>query len=144
MRKFLEVLMDDDGQLHMSTDFEFPDSIENPPKDTKAFLAEMDQLYKKTITGMSQAIWKEHNLHVSKAIRILSMAEVISCAEPYDNAECLWGALMFDYIPKYEAFANRLKIPYGFRPDKVQRPLIWNCRDGIVSRPNVCIPPLKN
>lgn len=144
MKKFLEVLMDDDGQLHLSTDFDFPDSVKNPPKDEKAFLAEMDQLYKNTITGTVNAIWKERNLNVSKAIRFLSMAEVISCASPYENAEDLWGALMFDFIPKYEAFASKLKIPFGFRPDKIQRPLVWNCRDGLVSRPGIGLPTVKN
>lgn len=144
MKKFLEVLVDDEGRLHMSTDFEFADEIENPPKDMVSFLQEMDQLYKMTISGMVDTVWKKRNLHISKAIRILSMAEIISCAEPYDNAECLWSAMMFDYIPHYEKFANKLKIPYGFNPSKVIRPIVWNCKDGIVARPNIVLPNLKN
>lgn len=144
MKKFLEVLMDDEGQLHMSTDFDFADEIENPPKDRAAFLREMDQLFKTTTAGMVNAMWKERKLNVSKAVRLLSMAEVLSCADPYDNAEGLWSALMFDYIPNYEAYANKLKIPFGFRPERMQRPLIWDCKDGIVSRPNIGLPNIKN
>ena len=37
MKKFLEVLMDDNGELHFSTDVEFADSVERPVKDMKEF-----------------------------------------------------------------------------------------------------------
>ena len=83
MKKFLEVLMDDNGELHMSTDCVFADSIENPPEDLAAYEKEMDQLHRKAIRGVVNAVWKEKKLDVSKAIRYLSMAEIITCAEPY-------------------------------------------------------------
>ena len=123
MKKFLEVLMDDDGNLHLSTDFEFADSVENPPTDMKELEKENDRLSRLTMEGVINAIWKERKIHVSKAIRYLSMAEIISDAQPYDNAEHLWGAMMFDYIPCYEKYASKLKTPYGFDPSKVIRPI---------------------
>ena len=51
MKKFLEVLMDENGQLHISTDFTFADEIENPPKDKKKHAKEMDELFRKTISS---------------------------------------------------------------------------------------------
>ena len=123
MKKFLEVLMDENGQLHISTDFTFADEIENPPKDKKKHAKEMDELFRKTISSVIEEIWGNHNLHISKAIRYLSMAEIIACAQPYDNAEELWSTLMFSYIPQYEKFADNLKKPYGFDPSRVIRPV---------------------
>lgn len=134
MKKFLEVLMDENGELHFSTDFEFADSIENPVKDMKAFEAESDRLHRKAIRGVVDAVWKNKNLNVSKAIRYLSMAEIITCAEPYEGAEHFWYAMMFDYLPRYERFSDQLKIPFGYNPTK-NRPLSWDCRKGIVSLP---------
>lgn len=123
MRKFLEVLMDDDGALHMSTDFTFVDDIDNPPADIAQYAKEADKMHRTAIRAMVETMWKDRNLNVSKAIRYLSMAEVMACAEPYDNAEHLWSALMFDYIPYYEKFANKLKTPYGYDPTHIIRPI---------------------
>lgn len=61
-----------------------------------------------------------------KAIRYLSMAEIITCAEPYEGAEQLWSSLMFEYLPHYERFSDQLKKT---------RPLSWNCRQGLISLP---------
>ena len=44
MKKFLEVLMDDDGLLHVSTDFEFPDSVVSPPGELAKRAGEMEDL----------------------------------------------------------------------------------------------------
>ena len=123
MKKFLEVLMDDEGLLHLSTDVEFNDEIENPPTNMKEHLLQVDDLNRRTIRSMVTELWKNHNLNVSKAIRFLSMAEIIACAEPYDQTEQFWSAMMFDYIPSYEKMSSALKIPFGFDPSKMIRPI---------------------
>lgn len=123
MKKFLEVLMDDDGLLHFSTDFCFADNEDNPPADFSRYASEMDDLHRRTIRSMITEVWNNKNQNPSKAIRILSMGEIISCAQPYDHAEQLWYSLMFDYIPHYEKFSSKLKRPYGFDPSKMIRPI---------------------
>jgi len=123
MKKFLEVLMDDDGMLHFSTDFQFPDSVENPPKDWAKHTVEMEDLNRRAIRSLVTEAWKNRNFHPSKAIRILSMAEIIACAQPYENAEELWSVMMFDYIPHYEKYSANLKRPFGFDASQVVRPI---------------------
>ena len=124
MKKFLEVLMDDDGVLHFSTDFEFPDSIENPPKDMKAQERENDEWNRKLIRDLVKEIWGKRNYHPSKAIRYLATAEMMSCAEPYECAEEFWSTMMFHFIPHYERYASQLKKPFGFDPSKMTRPVV--------------------
>lgn len=123
MKKFLEVLVDDNGEMHLSTDFKFHDSIENPATDIEQEAKEVDATHRQTIRGVVNALWKEHNLDISKAIRYLSMAEMLSCAEPYQQAEEFWYTMMFDHIPYYESFATGLKIPYGYDHTKMVRPI---------------------
>lgn len=123
MKKFLEVLVDDNGEMHLSTDFKFHDSIENPVTDIEQEVKEVDATHRQTIRGVVNAMWKEHNLNISKAIRYLSMAEMLSCAEPYQQAEEFWYTMMFDHIPYYESFATGLKIPYGYDHTKMVRPI---------------------
>ena len=123
MKKFLEVLMDDEGFLHLSTDFEFADSRDNPPSDIAVHEAEVDDLHKRAIRSLVNEVWKNRNSHPSKAIRILAMAEIIACAEPYDHAEQFWSSMMFDYIPRYEKMASDLKRPFGYDPSKMIRPI---------------------
>lgn len=135
MRKFLEVLMDDNGELHFSTDFEFADSVERPPKDLKEFEKVFDRYNKGAIRGLINAVWKERNQDVAKAIRYLSMAEIITCAEPYEGVEQLWHSMMFDYMPHYERYSDQLKVPYGYNPSKKIRPLAVDSKKGIVSLP---------
>lgn len=123
MKKFLEVLVDDDGEMLFSTDFEFSDSLESPPLDLDEEAKIADQRYRQVMRGLVNAIWRDRNLNVSKAIRYLSMGEIISCAEPYDNAEQLWSTMMFSFIPHYEKYSSSLKKPYGFDPSKIIRPV---------------------
>ena len=123
MKKFLEVLVDDSGEMHFSTDFTFADSVERPPKDLKKEGKEVDARYRQVIRGLVGAMWKDRNLDVSKAIRYLSMGEMIACAEPYENAEELWSTMMFSFIPHYEQYASSLKKPYGYNPSKMTRPV---------------------
>ena len=122
MKKFLEVLVDDQGEMHFSTDFKFSDSIENPPLDLEKEAKEADARYRQVIRGLVNTIWKDRNYHVSKAIRFLSMGEIIACAEPYDIAEQFWSTMMFSFIPLYEKYSSSLKIPYGFDPKQMIRP----------------------
>jgi len=124
MRKLLEALVDENGHLTLFTDFEFYDAVENPAPSETAARRQLDSISRMAIEGMVPVIWRDRNYRVSKAIRYLSQAEVITCAEPYDNAEHLWAALMFDYIPHYEKFADKLKIPYGYDPSRIIRPII--------------------
>ena len=58
MKKFLEVLMDDDENMHFSTDFQFPDSVENPPVNMEEYEREHDQLTRKLMKGLVQEVWK--------------------------------------------------------------------------------------
>ena len=115
--------MDDEGQFHFSTDFRFPDSKDNPLTDLKAYESECDDLTKRLIRSIVAEMWGKRNQHPFKAIRHLAMAEIISCAEPYDNAEHFWSAMMFDYIPLYEKMASKLKKPYGYDSSKIIRPI---------------------
>ena len=135
MKKFLEVLMDDDGLLHFSTDFEFADSRDNPPSDMKAHELEMDDLNRRAIRSLVKELWGNRNQHPGKAIRIISMAEIIACAEPYDHAENFWSAMMFDYIPRYEKLASALKKPYGYDPSGMIRPISAVFPDGMPTFP---------
>jgi len=123
MKKFLEILVDDEGKLHCSTDYVFHDSVLNPPEKTDKVEKDFEALSKQLIGGLVETVWKDRNFHVGKAIRFLSMAEVISCAEPYQNAEDLWSSLMFHYIPFFESFASGLKTPYGYDSTKIIRPI---------------------
>lgn len=123
MKKFLEVLMDDEGLLHLSTDFEFEDSRDNPPADVMEYMTKHDDLNRRAIRSLVTEIWKNRNPNLGKAIRCLAMAEIIACAEPYDHAEHFWSAMMFDYIPKYEKLASSLKKPFGYDPSKMIRPI---------------------
>ena len=115
--------MDEQGEMHFSTDFTFPDSVENPIKDIPENAETIDKQYKQLMRGLVKTIWGDHNYHVSKAIRVLSMGEMIACAEPYQNAEEFWYTMMFDFIPYYEKYANSLKKPYGYNPAGMIRPI---------------------
>ncbi len=94
-----------------------------------------DQNNRRAIRGMVNAVWKEKNLDVAKAIRYLSMAEIITCAEPYQGIEELWYSMMFHYLPHYERYSDQLKVPYGYNPSNKVRPLSMDSQQGIVSIP---------
>lgn len=131
MKKFLEVLMDDEGLLHFSTDFEFADTRDNPPPDLMELTAQSEDLDKRLIRSMVTEVWKNRNVHPSKAIRYLAMAEIIACAEPYDHAEQFWTTMMFGYIPCYEKLASSLKMPFGYDPSKINRPISLSSPKGL-------------
>lgn len=123
MKKFLEVLEDDNGNIIMNTDVEFFDELDNPSKDFKDNARFFDKTIKRLIKAMTEIAWEKKNYHVSKAVRFLTLAETISGAQPYDSAEQLWSTMMFSFIPRYESFADKLKKPYGFNPADVTRPI---------------------
>ena len=124
MKTFLEVLVADDGRLHMRTDYAFYDDVCHPAPSKSAAKKQNESMNRMLIEGIIPALWERRETQADKAIRYLSMAEIIATAEPYDHAENLWHALMFDYIPRYEKLADRLKIPFGFDPSKVVRPIV--------------------
>ena len=116
MKTFLEVLVADDGRLHMRTDYAFYDDVCHPAPSKSAAKKQNESMNRMLIEGIIPALWEKRETQADKAIRYLSMAEIIATAEPYDHAENLWHALMFDYIPRYEKLADRLEIPFGFDP----------------------------
>jgi len=121
MKKFLEVLVDDEGAMHFSTDYDFPDSLFNA--SSGKFLKDYLDLDKRAVRGLVEEGWRKKNGNPHKAIRCLAMAEILSCAEPYSRAEEFWSMMMFDYIPLNEKFASDLKRPFGYNPDKMIRPI---------------------
>ena len=115
--------MDDDGNFHFSSDFQFADSKENPVKDWDVHEAEFKDLHRRLIQSSVPEIWGKKNYNPFKAIRHLAMTEIISCAEPYSNAEDFWSTMMFSYIPQYEKCASKLKKPFGYDSSKIIRPI---------------------
>lgn len=142
MKKFLEVLMDDDGMLHFGTDFSFPDSYESSRKDVDEFVSQNKDLDKRIIKSLVEEVWKNKNMHPAKAIRLLSMAEMMACAQPYEQAESFWWTMMHDYIPAQEKYSNALKKPFGFDASKMVRPIVWGPQSGKSSI--MPLPPLMN
>ena len=114
MRKFLEVLVDDDGRFHFSTE-----ETEDRISDLKKFEKEFRQL----IGDLTEFMWKNKDVAVSQVIRKISMAEILATAQPYEQMETLWENMMFHTIPQLEEFAAKIKRPYGFDSRDVVRPL---------------------
>jgi hypothetical protein len=117
MKKFLEVLIDDNGEFHLESEFDFSRifNFDN--------LKEYEGINRSVLKAFSECIWKDRNNGPSYAVRLLSMAEIAATAEPYDMAEQFWSTMMFSYIPHYENYCDRLKKPYGFNPQLVTRPI---------------------
>ncbi|MBQ9192513.1 MAG: hypothetical protein IJ156_02185 [Bacteroidales bacterium] len=115
MRKFLEVLVDGDGKFHFSTDESFQE-LSDP--------RQYDKQFKRLLQAMTEFMWENPQQKVSAAVRLLSMAEMLGCSQPYDQAEEFWSAMMFHAIPQYEDFAARIKRPYGFDDRAVVRPIV--------------------
>lgn len=123
MRKFLEVLIDENGVMSLHTDFSFYDSVEHPAPSESAAIKQAEKINRMLIQGMIPAMWAKRETQADKAIRFLALAMTIATAEPYDFAEQLWSTLMFEYIPHYEGLADKLKIPFGYDPSRIVRPL---------------------
>lgn len=127
MKKFLEVLIDDNGQLHIDTEMDFSSilSLDQP--------ALGEPLIKSAIKAFAECIWKNRDNEPSKAVRLLSMAEIAATAEPYEMAEEFWATMMFSYLPHYEKFCTKVKSPYGFNPKQVIRPLTFGDPGALMS-----------
>ena len=127
MKKFLEVLVDEDGKFHFSTDEVFTTEEEFAAEDCFSQLARMeeyDRLLRRMIHDMTEFMWKNKDQQISQAIRSLSMAEILGCADPYDRAEEFWSLMMFHTIPQFDHFAASIKQRYGFDPTPVTHPYI--------------------
>ena len=120
MRNLLQVFINDEGELDFSSDNEWCLyeiwSLDNLKQSKKVF--------EKVLSKMVDCIWGEKNTCVSKLVRLLSVAEMCACAEPYAQAEEFWSMMMFDFIPHVEKYADSLKKKYGYDPDSKQRPFV--------------------
>lgn len=127
MKKFLEVLVDEDGRFHFSTDEVFTTeeefAAENDYEKIK-HMNEYDKQLARLIHDLTEFMWSTKDMNVSQAIRILSVAEVLGCAEPYERAEEFWSLMMFHTIPDYEDFAASIKKAHGFDDRNVTRPIV--------------------
>jgi len=90
-------------------------NLKNPQK--------FDSFLKRITTAIIKKMWGEKNTSLSKIIRVLSMAEISACAEPYSQAEEFWSTMMFNYIPRTEKQYSSLKQQYGNYRGPEQRPI---------------------
>ena len=118
MRKFLEVLVDEDGKFHFSTDGRFPWKEGGPDPGL------WDREFRQVLHDLTELMWQNPQQEVSAAVRMLAMAEILGSSQPYDQAEEFWSLMMFHTIPQYEAFAARIKRPFGFDDQEVVRPIV--------------------
>ena len=121
MKTLLEILIDDEGNIDLRSGNEhILDNYYsvNDPEKAKSF-------FRKVLSTMIDRMWKNRNTCISKAIRLLSMAEMCACAEPYAQAEEFWSTMMFSLIPKTKKYADSLKKKYGYDPDSKQRPITF-------------------
>ena len=73
---------------------------------------------------MTKFMWKTQDQNVCQAVRLVAMAEILGCAQPYERAEEFWSLMMFHTIPQFEDFAAAIKKLYGFDDRSVNRPYI--------------------
>ena len=115
MKTLLEILIDDEGNIDLRSGNEhILDNYfsVNDPEKAKSF-------FRKVLSTVIDRMWKNRNTCISKAIRLLSMAEM--CAQ----AEEFWSTMMFSLIPKTEKYADSLKKKYGYDPDSKHRPITF-------------------
>ena len=127
MKRFLEVLVDEDGKFHFSTDEVFTTAEEFAAEDNlskAAHLNEYEKMLRKLIHDLTEYMWRNKEQRVSQAIRMVAMAEILGCGQPYEHAEEFWSLMMFHTIPQYERFAAAIKKRYGFDDRSVHRPYI--------------------
>ena len=119
--------MDEDGKFHFSTDEVFitEEEFASQPRQTKAaHMKEYENKLRGLIHDTTEFMWKTKNQRFSQAVRMVAMAEILGCAQPYEHAEEFWSLMMFHTIPQFEAFAAAIKKPYGFDDRAVTRPLV--------------------
>jgi len=119
MKQLLEVILNDDNTLAIKCCDEKTIGKRLNLKDPKHF----DSFLKNATSALIQKIWGEKNTSLSKIIRLLSIAEISACAEPYSQAEEFWSMMMLDYIPRTEKHYTSLKKQYGSYRGVKQRPI---------------------
>jgi hypothetical protein len=127
MKKFLEVLVDEDGKFHFATDETFVSEEEFAAEDCSAkvgHIQECDRKLTQLVHDLTDFMWRNQDQRISQAIRLIAMAEILGCAQPYERAEEFWSLMMFHTIPQLERFAAGIKKAYGFDDRKVTRPLV--------------------
>lgn len=130
METLLEVFINDDGNLDLRSGNEqfLNENIQfNDLKKSERF-------FRKVLSLMVDRMWREKNTCISKVIRLLSMAEMCACAEPYMQAEEFWSTMMFNFIPQHEKYADSLKVKYGYDPDSKQRPITMGDMSGFAKK----------
>ncbi len=139
MKKFLEVLIDDNGDFHFSSEMEL---LDGELSDRKA--QEMEKTQKKLIKEFTEFVWKNRKIKPGKAIRMLSIAEIMSKAQPYEAIEEFWSKMILDdFIKNNEKWVEEIKRKHGFDGEGVVRPIV---RGGInmFPMPFPSFPPSKN
>ena len=127
MKKFLEVLVDEDGKFHFSTEEEFPTEEEFVAEDDQTKVTHMrryEMILTQLVHDMTEFMWQNKEQRFCQAVRMVAMAEILGASQPYERAEEFWSLMMFNTIPQYERFAADIKRPYGFDDSTVIRPLI--------------------
>ena len=127
MKKFLEVLVDEDGTFHFSTDETFVTEEEFASENRYAqrmHMEECDARLKQMVRDLTGYMWRTQDQYIPQAIRVVSMAEILGCAQPYERAEEFWDLMMFNTIPQLEEFAADIKRKYGFDNRRVTRPVV--------------------
>ena len=127
MKKFLEVLVDEDGKFHFSTEEAFVSEEVFTTEDRlmqAAHIKECDRMLMNLVHDLTEFMWQNKRQTVSQAIRLVAMAEILGCAQPYERAEEFWSLMMFHTIPQLEKFAANIKKAYGFNDREVIRPLV--------------------
>ena len=127
MRTFLEVLVDDNGNYHFSTDEQFTTEEEFVAGNNQAKFEYMESCHERLtqlVHDMTEFMWKTQDQNVCQAVRLVAMAEILGCAQPYERAEEFWSLMMFHTIPQFEDFAAAIKKLYGFDDRSVNRPYI--------------------
>ncbi len=120
MKNLLQVFINDEGELDFLAENE--DWLDG--KWSQDNLKQSMAFFNSILSKMVDRIWGESDTCVSKVIRLLSMAEMCACSEPYVQAEEFWSMMMFDFIPYIEKYADSLKTKFGYDPDAKQRPFV--------------------
>jgi hypothetical protein len=142
MKKFLEVLVDENGTYHFSTDEQFTTEEEFAAGDNPAKLEYMEACHKRLtqlVHDMTEFMWKTQDQNVCQAVRLVAMAEILGCAQPYERAEEFWSLMMFHTIPQFEDFAAAIKKSYGFDDRHVTRPIVGG---PLIDGPNIMAFPI--
>lgn len=129
MKKILEVIIDDDGKMKFHSECPLgltkQDLMLDPELKSKKNRAKFDNDVRMTIEGFVDCLLKDKNESIYPIVRMLSMAEMMSTAQPYSQVEDFWLEMMHSYIPHFENYAARLKAKYGYDSKDVTKPITW-------------------